>query len=291
MLLGFKQKIRYQEMLKMTYINSDKFADVLSFICNQKDEPFKLEEVAKANGLSLSSLKRLFLEATDQSAGSFIRKIRMEMAFRSLKNNEDSVLGVALSAGFEDHSAFTRAFKKTFGFAPRFSRESINIVQELEHVKLQMPEIVEIDAIEIQCFTNQGNYWEAAVGAWGLLKEALARNEMLDDDFAGVYIGIGHDNPHEGEVAQDKVRFTAGVALASRPLGIETRTIPKGKYAKFQFVGKPNNLGLAYHYIFGHSEECVIAIDQEQAPFIMFDGFPDGFKEQGMLIYVPLKDK
>lgn len=272
----------------MTYISNDKFAQILSFICSQKDQPFKLDEVAKASGLSLSSLKRLFLEATDQSAGSFIRKMRMEMAFRSLKNDEDSVLAIALSAGFEDHSAFTRAFKKTFGFAPRFSRESINIVQELDYVKLQMPEIVEVDAIEIQCFTNQGNYWEAAVGAWGSLKEALERNEMLDDDFAGTYIGIGHDNPHEGHVAEDKVRFTAGVALAGRTLGTETRTISKGKYAKFQFFGKPNNLGLAYHYIFGHSEECMINIDKTQPPFIMFDGFPDGIKEQSMLIYVPL---
>jgi hypothetical protein len=38
--------------------------------------------------------------------------------------------------------------------------------------------------------------------------------KALGDDFTGTFIAIGHDNPHDGEIAEDQVRFSAGVALA-----------------------------------------------------------------------------
>src|SRR6476620_438399 len=100
----------------MGYINDNMFAKAVRYIYDNIDKPIELEGVASNIGLSISSLKRLFEEAVNQSPGAFIRKLRMEMAFRSLKSRDESILEIALSYGFEDQSAFARRFKQTFGY-------------------------------------------------------------------------------------------------------------------------------------------------------------------------------
>mgnify|MGYP000255185635 FL=1 len=86
----------------MTYINSSNFIKAVKFIYQNLDEPISLELIAKNIGVSIATLKRLFLDASGSSVGSFVRRLRMERAFRSLKNKEESVLEIALSSGFED---------------------------------------------------------------------------------------------------------------------------------------------------------------------------------------------
>jgi len=124
--------------------------------------------------------------------------------------------------------------------------------------------------------------------AWQNLKGCLTKEE-LEDDYPGIFIGIGHDNPHHSEIAEDQVRFTAGVSLHNRNLDIGEAIISKGTYARFSFIGKASNLGLAYHYIYGAwNEKSEIKINQALPAFIIFDSFPDGLKEHNIAIYVPL---
>lgn len=272
----------------MSVKNQNHFIKAIRYIHANIDQPITLEEIAKASDLSKSSLKRLFLETTNQSAGAFVRRMRMELAFRSLQNREDSVLEIALQAGFLDHAAFSRSFKETFGYSPSFARTKHNLISELESVSLEEPEIVDVAEFTIQSVTHQGLYFEAAPQAWQSLKEHLSQTE-LDDDFAGSFIGIGHDNPHEGHVAENKVRFTAGVSFLKQDLALERTQIAKGHYAKFHYQGKLHNLGLAYHYIYGAwLETSGFKISFEKPAFLVFDQFPDGFKEQTLAIYVPL---
>lgn len=147
---------------------------------------------------------------------------------------------------------------------------------------------MELNEIKLQSVTKQGSYFEAATLAWQVLKEHLTEIE-LDDDFPGVFIGIGHDNPHDGDVSYDKVRFSAGVAFAKTNLNIEETSIPKSHYAKFIYQGKLNNLGLAYHYIYGaFLKKSSIKINTSAVAFMVFDKFPDGLKEHILAIYVPI---
>ena len=272
----------------MNDFNSEHFIKVVRFIYDNIDQPIMLEDLAEWIGVSVSSLKRLFVEATGQSPGIFIRRIRMEFAFQSLQSRKDSILEVALSSGFEDQSAFARRFRETFGYSPREARKKLNIVSELESISLNEPDIVELSDLPIQSVTEKGLYFEAAPKAWSILKDNLSAEE-LSDDFLGTFIGIGHDNPHEGEIKEDQVRFTAGVALVERDLGIERIILSMGRYARFHYFGKPNNLGLAYHYIYGKwSEASAIKIDNKKPAFMEFDSFPKSLKEQNILIHVPL---
>lgn len=272
----------------MSYINNENFAKAVQFIYQNIDKPITLEHIADNLAVSISSLKRLFQGAINQSPAAFIRRLRMELAFRSLQSKTTSILEVALASGFEDHSAFSRQFKDTFGYSPSSSRKKLNIVNELDHVSLEEPDIVELSSIKIQSVTETGLYFECAAKAWNILKEKLITSE-LSDDFSGLFIGFGHDNPHDGSVAEDKMRYTAGINLVERDLKVEHVTLGGGYYARFRYFGKANNLGLAYHYIFGKwSQNSTIKIDKLKPTFQIFDRLLDGLQDQQILINVPL---
>lgn len=272
----------------MSYKINASFIKAVRFIHNSIDQPIKLEDIAQSTNMSVSSLKRLFVKASGQTPGAFIRRLKMEYAFRSLQSHEDAIFEVALNSGFQDQSAFARRFKKTFGFSPRRTVKKLNILSELDSIKLAEPVIVELNDLSIQSVTEKGLYFEAAPKAFNLLKSKLTANE-LDDNSTYIYIGIGHDNPHEGKIKEDQVRFSSAVIFIERDLGIEHLILSGGTYARFHYYGKPNNLGLAYHYIYGKWPAISsLKIDKAKTAFMMFDKFPDAIKEHNILIHVPL---
>ncbi len=275
----------------MSNATKESFIKAVSAIYQRIDDPgLTLDKIANETDVSLSSLKRLFEQYSGKTPGAFIRQLRMELAFRSIKSKNQSILEAALSSGFEDHSAFSRRFKETFGYAPLKAREKINIVSELESIMLEEPDIVELHALEIQCVTKQGLYFECAPQAWQSLAEKLGAS-TLSDDFPGLFIGIGHDNPHEGNVEAAQVKFSAGIILCDSALGIETMTIAAGPYARFRYLGKIWNLGSAYHYIYGKwMESAVVKINQDKPAFLSFEKLPSGINEEKIVIHVPLSD-
>ena len=264
------------------------FGQFVREIYKHIDEPITLNKIALKVGLSLASLKRLCQKTVNQSPGAFVRRLRMELAFQSLQSKENSILEVALSSGFEDQSAFSRRFKETFGYSPTKAREKIKIVSELECVMLEEPDIVELTDLYLQAVTETGYYYEAAPKAWTKLKEKLNQMELADD-FSGVFIGIGHDSPHDGLTPEDKCRFSACISHVERDIQVEKIVIKGGRYARFRYMGKPHDLGVAYHYIFGQWEDLsAIKINQHEPAFILFDRYPDALSEHQLIIHVPV---
>ncbi len=275
----------------MNHLNKEFFIKSVHHIYQNIDNSsLKLEDIAAEIGTSVSSLKRLFEKYTNQSPGTFIRQLRMELAFQSIQSKNESILETALSSGFEDHAAFSRRFKDTFGYAPSRAREKINILNELECVTLEEPDIVELNALKIQTVTKKGLYYECAPQAWAALSEKLNALE-LTDDFPGLFIGIGHDNPHAGNVGESQVRFSAGIYLCERDLGLETMILSGGRYARFRYSGKIWNIGLAYHYIFGKwIENSDFKVSKVLPAFLSFDKIPNGTNEEKIIIHVPIID-
>lgn len=272
----------------MAFKRNEKFIQAVSFIYQNIDAELTLQQISDHINVSKASLKRLFNDAVNIQPGQFIRKMRMELAFTKLQQTNESVLEIALASGFEDQSAFIRCFKDNFGYTPKKAREKINIVNELDKITLEEPDIMYLEKIDLQCVTEKGLYFECAPKAWQNLQTKLTKNE-LSDDFSGLFIGIGHDNPHEGNVAPDQVRFSACISHVSDNLGVDKISIEPGNYARFRYLGKPNNLGLAYHYIFGAwCEKSKYVIDSNRKSFTCFEKFPEANSDERIIINVPI---
>lgn len=266
---------------------NEQFLRAVEYIYKFIDQQVCLDAVANYAHVSVATLKRLFTDYTEKTPGQFIRRMRMEQAFQALQNTDDDVIQVALASGFSDHAAFARCFKKCFGKTPAAARERLQIVSELEHIELLEPDIKRLEDIVVQGVTVQGLYFESAPRAWQQLHAVL---ETLPKDEATLFIGIGHDNPHEGQVSADAVRFTAGIASGKQKDGLASITLKSGDYAKFSFKGRVNNLGMAYHYIYGAwQERSCYNVDYAKPAFQVFDDFPMPSKDESVLIYVPVK--
>jgi AraC-like DNA-binding protein len=74
--------------------------------------------LAERCGVSMRTLQRYFRTHYDKTVSDWLRELRLNEAFSSLKQC-DSVKEVAFDLGYKQPSHFTRDFKKKFGVPPR----------------------------------------------------------------------------------------------------------------------------------------------------------------------------
>lgn len=75
-------------------------------------------DVARAVGLSVTHLRRLFVEQLNVPPHAYLQRLRMERAKMLLQGGLHSVTEVAALCGFSSVYAFSRAFKQEIGVPP-----------------------------------------------------------------------------------------------------------------------------------------------------------------------------
>lgn len=119
------------------------------YIQKNLDADLHLDQLAKIACFSPFHFHRIFKGMVGESVKEHVRRLKLERSIAQLKRAKQSVLDIALNAGFETHEAFTRAFREMFGYSPSEMREAakdfpiINIakydldyIQRLEKLKL-----------------------------------------------------------------------------------------------------------------------------------------------------------
>lgn len=92
--------------------------NALSLFRERMNEGHGLTEVAEALGYSQSHLRRLFQAVLKQSPSEAFDALRMKIALQVLQNKNTQVSEAAWACGYGSLSAFSRAFKKHYGYAP-----------------------------------------------------------------------------------------------------------------------------------------------------------------------------
>lgn len=77
-----------------------------------------LEKFAYLTGRSLTTFKSDFKKTFKQTPGKWLTEKRLHLAYQKLKTEKQKASDIYLSAGFENLSHFSFAFKKAFGFSP-----------------------------------------------------------------------------------------------------------------------------------------------------------------------------
>ncbi len=104
---------------------------LLARLAHSDGESRTLADLATLDGRSPSHLQRIFKAAVGESPLQYNRRVRLQRAAAALLVTEQSVLEIALDAGFDTHEGFTRAFKSRFEVSPREFRKQRATFNEL----------------------------------------------------------------------------------------------------------------------------------------------------------------
>jgi AraC-like DNA-binding protein len=77
-----------------------------------------LEAIARRAGWSAFHLHRAFRRVARETPKQYTLRVRLAGAAARLAATRDTVLRVALAAGFSSHEVFTRAFRRRYGCSP-----------------------------------------------------------------------------------------------------------------------------------------------------------------------------
>lgn len=222
-------------------------AHLVGRILRSPGETFTTETLAEEAGFDRSHWCTLFRERVGESPGSFIRRIRMEMARHRIAHTSEPIDKIAVDCGYHNLSAFCRAFRRFCGSAPReFRHSGIKPNQKFDggiHWNSTWDE-PEPDGLARRFpfrFTIRPAVRIAAVqhiGSYSLLGEAYAKlaetfpAEFHNRHFFTVYWDNLWTHPADGTM-----RSTIGFALLPNetpPSGLVEFIIPGGRYVRIE---------------------------------------------------------
>ena len=93
------------------------FVSVLSTALDDHDATG--EDLASRVHLSRSQFDRVIAAAAGEPPAAFRRRVLLERAAYRLATSDHTILDIAIEAGYSSHEAFTRAFARAFGVAPK----------------------------------------------------------------------------------------------------------------------------------------------------------------------------
>ncbi|MGW4907904.1 AraC family transcriptional regulator [Streptomyces sp. NPDC004270] len=90
----------------------------VQWIRDNYTQPFRVEEVARLSGMSVSAFHRNFQAVTAMSPIQFQKNIRLQAARLLLANHPNDVTGVGQRVGYDSPSQFSREYRRQFGAPP-----------------------------------------------------------------------------------------------------------------------------------------------------------------------------
>jgi AraC family transcriptional regulator of arabinose operon len=90
----------------------DRVRRAMNHLAAHSAEPFRLDSVARACGLSSSRLSHLFKEQTGQTPQRYSEELRLRLAQQLLAHSSLPVAEIAAETGFEDPFYFAKRFRR-----------------------------------------------------------------------------------------------------------------------------------------------------------------------------------
>jgi AraC family transcriptional regulator len=264
----FKTNQRYEQALLST----------LLYIQTHLDEDLSLDVLAARVGFSAFHFHRLFREAIGEAVKEYVRRLRVERAAYRLKISEQTVLQIALDAGFKTHESFTRAFRRQFGITPsefrdnflRASRERKKHVQPIYISDYNMQDesgllpnrstfvrvrVEQVRPIIVAFVRHVGPYdrllekGSPMAPLWDELFHWGNANQLIND--TSLLIGMPQDDP--SVTPPERQRFDVGIQIPEfrNPSGhIGCQTIPAGTFGVGRHYGSFDNLAETYMHVY-----------------------------------------
>jgi AraC family transcriptional regulator len=92
--------------------------DARDYLGARFSKPIRIGDVADAVGVEPARLARTFRRAFNEPIATYLRRLRVTAAARSLAETGDSIASIAAAVGFADQSHLTRSFVRVLGTTP-----------------------------------------------------------------------------------------------------------------------------------------------------------------------------
>lgn len=257
----------------------------------------RLEDVARAAGVSRYHLTRAFGYATGHSVVRYLRGRRLSEAARALAAGEKNILALALDLGYGSHEAFTRAFREQFGHTPeqvraRGTTEGLALLDaskldESLLAGLAAPEIVEARSQLLAGLERTYSYasssgipaqWQAFGSHLGTLPGRLGEDAY----------GVLHNGDEEGN--HDYLSAVEVSSFSGIPSTLTGLRLPARRYAVFRHPDHVSSIRGVWYTIWsewlpGSGYEPVDAPALERYP----EAFDPETGEGGYEVWLPLE--
>lgn len=232
----------------------ERINQIQQYIRAHLDEPLDRDALARQAGFSLPHFHRLFTAHVGESIAAYVRRARMERAAQRLLVEAANITWLALDAGYETHSAFSKAFKQYFGVSPTEFRElNPTAAAYLIHRRLLFHRKEPImQPIEIRTLPDLQVLYARVTELMTSPAFQTANWEAFSQLFQGIG-GLTAQLSHCVAIYPDEVevgkpaRFDAGVVFADgqtppAPAGLAYQTLAGGRWAVFRHVGPYDTL-------------------------------------------------
>lgn len=102
--------------------NGSVVQQVCEWISDHLDSRFSIDGLVRLSGYGRSRFFTLFVEETGMTPNDYVVRQRIERAQKLLREDDRSILAVALACGFKSASTFSATFAKFTGVSPRAFR-------------------------------------------------------------------------------------------------------------------------------------------------------------------------
>lgn len=273
-------------------------ARVLAYIDCNRQSALDLDELAKIARVSKFHFHRVFKAYMGISLGHYVKLKGLETGMWKLIQTENNTLDIAMDSGYENHAAFSRAFKKEIGCSPQDFKKQFMKDQKLAMSTLHEnpPAFVgfkELPTTKILFMRRQGSYHQAALSAWDDLLADLAHASIRLDH--QIFYGISQDDPNAEGITRADIRFDVGVVMTDEIERVASKlsamigTIEGGKFAVFLHRGAMDRLPASYHFIYGRWIFDNKVRLRDERPFIKYKNpLAPKDQEQEAEIYLPV---
>ena len=271
-----------------------------------------LQQIAGESFMSPYHFHRVFHGTIGQTVSEYIRERRLTLAAIRLAGTKDRIIDLAFEFGFESQEAFTRAFKKQFGYTPAkyrtlgknsvlYHRKSLASggIKHLFGGLTMEPRIVNKDSFRVIGMERTTSLKNNRIPMlWQSFFPKMSEIPHRTGNHAyGICINTAGFDVRD---FTDETEFIEMVCVEvskfeSIPSGMVARNIPARKYAVFTHKGDLATLRNTYDYIYGtwlvnSGQEINFQMDEADD----FELYDERFNPQDPVnsefdIYVPIK--
>lgn len=110
---------QFSTLLAGQMSGTSRMSDVLNWMSERLDQPLTLDEIARAQGMSVRSLSRAFTSEFGASPMTMLEGLRCDRAKALLLDTDLPLKSVAYKAGFQSDEQMRKAFRRRFSLSPR----------------------------------------------------------------------------------------------------------------------------------------------------------------------------